>query len=63
MDLTLIGISCLLVLALFLSTIDVAFHYFSKITIRQYSEEGWKTEFLDRCLEDPMRLLLPLRIG
>ena len=63
MDLTLIGISCLLLLALFLSTIDVAFHYFSKITIRQYSEEGWKTEFLDRCLEDPMRLLLPLRIG
>ena len=63
MDLTLIGISCLLPLALFLSTIDVAFHYFSKITIRQYSEEGWKTEFLDRCLEDPMRLLLPLRIG
>ncbi|MEE9179438.1 MAG: hemolysin family protein [Vicinamibacteria bacterium] len=63
MDLTLIGISCLLVLALFLSTIDGAFHYFSKITIRQYSEEGWKTEFLDRCLEDPMRLLLPLRIG
>ncbi len=63
MDLTLIGISCLLVLALFLSTIDGAFHYFSKITIRQYSEEGWKTEFLDRCLEDPMQLLLPLRIG
>ncbi len=63
MDLTPIGISCLLVLALFLSTIDVAFHYFSKFTIRQYSEEGWKTEFLDRCLEDPMRLLLPLRIG
>ena len=63
MDLTLIGISCLLALALFLSTIDVAFHYFSKITIRQYSEEGWKTEFLGRCLEDPMRLLLPIRIG
>jgi CBS domain containing-hemolysin-like protein len=63
MDLTLIGISSLLALALFLSTIDVAFHYFSKITIRQYSEEGWKTQFLDRCLEDPMRLLLPLRIG
>ena len=63
MDLTPIGISCLLVLALFLSTIDVAFHYFSKITIRQFSEEGWKTEFLNRCLEDPMRLLLPLRIG
>ncbi len=63
MDLTLTGISCLLILALFLSTIDVAFHYFSKITIRQYGEESWKTEFLDRCLEDPMRLLLPLRIG
>jgi CBS domain containing-hemolysin-like protein len=63
MDLTLTGISCLLVLAVFLSTIDVAFHYFSKITIRQYSQEDWKTEFLDRCLEDPMRLLLPLRIG
>jgi CBS domain containing-hemolysin-like protein len=63
MDLTLIGISSLLALALFLSTIDVAFHYFSKITIRQYSEEGWKTQFLDRCLGDPMRLLLPLRIG
>ena len=63
MDLSVLGISCLLLLALFLSTIDVAFHYFSKVTIRQYSDEGWKTEFLDRCLEDPMRLLLPLRIG
>jgi len=58
-----LGISCLLVLTLFLSTIDVAFHYFSKIAIRNYSEENWKTEFLRNSLEDPSSLLLPLRIG
>ena len=63
MTLTLIGISCLLVLTLFLSTIDVAFHYFSKIAMRTYSEENWKTEFLGHSLEDPSSLLLPLRIG
>ena len=50
MTLTLIGISCLLVLTLFLSTIDVAFHYFSKIAMRNYSEENWKTEFLSHSL-------------
>ncbi len=63
MTLTLIGISCLLVLTLFLSTIDVAFHYFSKIAMRNYSRENWKTEFLSHSLEDPSSLLLPLRIG
>ena len=63
MTLTLIGISCLLVLTLFLSTIDVAFHYFSKIAMRNYSGENWKTEFLSHSLEDPSSLLLPLRIG
>jgi magnesium and cobalt exporter, CNNM family len=63
MELTLVGICCLLILALFLSTIDVAFHYFSKIAIRNYSEENWKTEFLSRSLDDPMSLLLPIRIG
>ena len=63
MTLTLIGISCLLVLTLFLSTIDVAFHYFSKIAMRNYSEENWKTEFLSHSLDDPSSLLLPLRIG
>ena len=63
MALTLIGISCLLALTLFLSTIDVAFHYFSKIAIRNYSEENWKTEFLSHSVEDPSSLLLPLRIG
>ena len=63
MELTLIGISCLLALALFLATVDVAFHYFGRIAIRGYSEESWKTEFLSHSLDDPMSLLLPLRIG
>ncbi len=53
----------LLVLALFLSLIDVAFDYFSKISMRAYEESGWKTGYLTRALEDPMELLLPLRIG
>jgi CBS domain containing-hemolysin-like protein len=61
--LTLIGISCLLALTLVLSTIDVAFHYFSKIAIRNYGEEDWKTDILHRSLEDPSSLLVPLRIG
>jgi CBS domain containing-hemolysin-like protein len=63
MALTLIGISCLLALTLFLSTIDVAFHYFSKIAIRNYGEEDWKTDILRHSLEDPSSLLVPLRIG
>lgn len=58
-----LAIGLLLVLALFLALIDVAFDYFSKISIRAYAEESWKTEFLTRSLEDPMSLLLPLRIG
>lgn len=58
-----LGNALLLVLALFLSLIDVAFHYFSKISIRAYDEESWKTEYLTSALEDPMSLLLPLRIG
>ena len=58
------GIVLLLGLALFLSLIDVAFDYFSKISIRTYEEEGgWKTEYLTRALADPMLLLGPLRIG
>jgi putative hemolysin len=58
-----IAILLLLVLALFLSLIDVAFDYFSKISMRAYEESGWKTGYLTRALEDPMELLLPLRIG
>ena len=57
------GIALLLTLALVLALIDVAFDYFSKISIRTYREESWKTEFLTRALEDPMSFLLPLRIG
>ena len=58
-----IAILLLLGLALFLSLIDVAFDYFSKISMRAYEEGGWKTGYLTRALEDPMELLLPLRIG
>jgi CBS domain containing-hemolysin-like protein len=58
-----IAILLLLLLALFLSLIDVAFDYFSKISMRAYEERGWKTDYLTRALEDPMELLLPLRIG
>ncbi|HJS73470.1 MAG TPA: CNNM domain-containing protein, partial [Vicinamibacteria bacterium] len=59
------GITILLLLALilFLSLIDVAFDYFSKISMRAYEESGWKTGYLTRALQDPMELLLPLRIG
>jgi CBS domain containing-hemolysin-like protein len=63
MTLTLIGISCLLALTLVLSTIDVAFHYFSRIAIRNHAEEDWKTDILRHSLEDPSSLLVPLRIG
>ncbi len=58
-----LGITLLLTLAFFLALIDVAFDYFSKISIRTYREEGWKPEYLTRSLEDPMSFLLPLRIG
>jgi CBS domain containing-hemolysin-like protein len=58
-----IGIILLLGLVLFLALIDVAFDYFSKISMRAYEEGGWKTGYLTRALEDPMKLLLPLRIG
>jgi putative hemolysin len=58
-----IAIFLLLALAFFLSLIDVAFDYFSKISMRAYEESGWKTDYLARALEDPMELLLPLRIG
>ena len=47
-----LGIACLLSLALFLALIDVAFDYFSKISIRTYREESWKTEYLTHSLED-----------
>ena len=57
------GITLLLTLAFFLALIDVAFDYFSKISLRTHHEEGWKLEYLTRSLEDPMSFLLPLRIG
>ncbi len=62
-DLTLLGITVLLAGVLFLAIIEVAFHYLSKISIRTYREDSWKTEFLSRCFEEPMSFLLPLRIG
>jgi CBS domain containing-hemolysin-like protein len=58
-----IGILLLLGLASILALIDVAFDYFSKISIRTYDEESWKTEYLTKALEDPMHFLIPLRIG
>ena len=58
-----LGITLLLTLVFFLALIDVAFDYFSKISIRTHREEGWKLEYLTRSLEDPMSFLLPLRIG
>ena len=59
-----LGIVLLLVLAFFLSLIDVAFDYVSKISIRRYDDDDRSTtDFLRGSLEDPMRLLLPLRIG
>jgi putative hemolysin len=57
------AILLLLLLALFLSLIDVAFDYVSKISMRAYEASGWRTGYLTRALEDPMELLLPLRIG
>ncbi|MGH9324590.1 MAG: hemolysin family protein [Vicinamibacteria bacterium] len=61
-QLALIAIVLLLGLSLFLALIDVAFDYFSKISIRA-EEGGWKTDYLTLALEDPMQLLMPLRIG
>lgn len=58
-----LGIGGFLLLALILAIIDVAFDYFSNISIRTYREDTWKTEFLSQSLEDPMSFLLPLRIG
>ncbi len=57
------GIAVLLAIALVLALIDVAFDYFSKISIRTYREESWKTEYLTQSLEDPMSFLFPLRVG
>ena len=57
------AIALLLLHVLFLTLIDVAFDYFSKISIRTYREEMWKTEQLTRAIEDPMSFLLPMRIG
>ena len=48
---------------LFLALIDVAFDYFSQISIRTYHEETWKTDQLTKAIEDPMSFLLPMRIG
>jgi CBS domain containing-hemolysin-like protein len=62
-DLTLFGITILLLGVLFLAVIEVAFHYFSKISIKTHREQSWKTEFLSRCFNEPMSFLLPLRIG
>jgi len=62
-SLAFLGIALFLALALTLALIDVAFDYFSKISIRTYREESWKTEYLTHSLEDPMSFLLPLRIG
>ncbi|HXV62093.1 MAG TPA: hemolysin family protein [Vicinamibacteria bacterium] len=62
--LALTAVALLLALATFLALIDVAFDYFNKISLRTYREEhSWKTDFLTHSLEDPMSLLLPLRIG
>lgn len=58
-----LGIGGFLLVALILAVIDVAFDYFSNISIRTYREDSWKTEFLARSLDDPMSFLLPLRIG
>ncbi len=57
------AIALLVLHVLFLTLIDVAFDYFSKISIRTYREEIWKTEQLTRAIEDPMSFLLPMRIG
>jgi CBS domain containing-hemolysin-like protein len=61
--LAVIAILLLLALALFLSVIDVAFDYFSNFSMRAYEEGGWKSSYLSRAIEEPMELLLPLRIG
>lgn len=58
-----VGVGVFLVAVLILAVIDVGFDYFSKISIRTYREDSWKTEFLTRSLEDPMSFLLPVRIG
>ena len=58
-----VGIAAFVVVAFVLALIDVAFDYFSKISIRAYREESWKTEYLTTALEDPMNFLLPLRFG
>ena len=61
---SILGIVVLVVLAFFMSLIDVAFGYVSKISIRTYdADDRSKTNFLQGSLEDPMSLLLPLRIG
>ncbi len=61
-DLTLLGITALLALILFLAVIEVAFNHLNKISIRAL-REGWKTDFLTQCLEEPMNFILPLRVG
>ncbi|MFQ5792987.1 MAG: CNNM domain-containing protein, partial [Acidobacteriota bacterium] len=62
-ELALLGAVILLTLAFLLSLIDVAFHYLSKVSLRILGEESWKANYLRACLEDPMKLFLPLRIG
>jgi putative hemolysin len=57
------AVALLLLHVLFLALIDVAFAYFSNISIRTYREEIWKTEQLTQAIEDPMSFLLPMRIG
>jgi putative hemolysin len=62
-DLILLGITLLLIFVVFLAVIEVAFNHLNKVSVRAYREEPWKTEFLTRCLEEPMSFVLPLRIG
>ena len=62
-DLTLLGITVLLIVVLVLAIVEVAFHHLNKISIRAYREERWKTEFLSQRLDEPMSFVLPLRIG
>ena len=57
-DLTLIGITLSLALVLFLAIIEVAFHQLTKISIRAHRDEGWKKEYLSRCLAEPMNFIL-----
>jgi len=64
-NLALFGVGSLLALALFVAIVDVSLHYVSRITLRLFTDgkDTWKAELIERYLEDPMSLLLPLRVG